>query len=361
MLYNNQTLTKVKNCIRIAQKMICTFGATLSLYIEGMTILLTGGAGFIGSHLIRHLIKKYPNYTIVNLDALTYAADLSRLDDVIDVTNYHFVKGNINDANIIEWLFNKYQIEAVIHLAAESHVDRSIEGPLPFAITNIVGTMNLLNACRDHWKKGKGYRFYHISTDEVYGSLGKEGVFNEKSAYHPRSPYAASKASADHMVRAYGETYGLPYVISNCSNNYGPNQHAEKLIPNLLSCLQQNKPLPIYGDGLNVRDWLYVEDHVSAIDVIFRHGKLGETYLVGGRCEQSNLDVAITLCRAYDRQVGNNLGTAEKLITFVDDRPGHDFRYAIDPSKLESTLRWSPKINWEEGIEKTIAAYLDNK
>ena len=341
--------------------MICTFETTLSLSIEGMTILVTGGAGFIGSHLVRHLVKSYPDYTLLNLDALTYAADLSRLDDINNVPNYQFVEGNINDATILDSLFSTYPIEAVIHLAAESHVDRSIDGPLPFGETNIVGTMNLLNACRTHWKKGTSHLFYHISTDEVYGSLGKEGVFTEQSPYQPRSPYAASKASADHMVRAYGETYGLPYVISNCSNNYGPDQHSEKLIPTLLSCLQKNQLLPIYGDGLNVRDWLYVEDHVSAMDVIFHNGKFGETYLVGGRCERSNLDVAKALCHAYDRRVDQDLGTAEKLITFVTDRPGHDFRYAIDPSKLESTLGWSPKTNWDEGIEKTITAYLDIK
>ena len=324
-----------------------------------MNILVTGGAGFIGSHLIRHLVKSFPDYSITNLDVLTYAADLSRLDDVNNAPNYQFVKGNINDVALVNRLFSTNRIEAVIHLAAESHVDRSIDGPLPFGETNIVGTMNLLNTCRAHWSKGANHRFYHISTDEVYGSLGKEGFFNEKSPYRPRSPYAASKAGADHMVRAYGETYGLPYVISNCSNNYGPDQHTEKLIPTLLSCLQQNQPLPIYGDGLNMRDWLYVEDHVSAIDVIFHRGRLGETYLVGGRCELSNLDVAKALCLAYDRKLGRNLGTAEKLITFVTDRPGHDFRYAIDPSKLESTLGWYPKTNWAEGIEKTINAYLD--
>ena len=324
-----------------------------------MNILVTGGAGFIGSHLIRHLVKSFPDYSITNLDVLTYAADLSRLDDVNNAPNYQFVKGNINDVALVNRLFSTNRIEAVIHLAAESHVDRSIDGPLPFGETNIVGTMNLLNTCHAHWSKGANHRFYHISTDEVYGSLGKEGFFNEKSPYRPRSPYAASKAGADHMVRAYGETYGLPYVISNCSNNYGPDQHTEKLIPNLLSCLQQNQPLPIYGDGLNMRDWLYVEDHVSAIDMIFHRGRLGETYLVGGRCELSNLDVAKALCLAYDRKLGRNLGTAEKLITFVTDRPGHDFRYAIDPSKLESTLGWYPKTNWAEGIEKTINAYLD--
>jgi dTDP-glucose 4,6-dehydratase len=324
-----------------------------------MNILVTGGAGFIGSHLIRHLVRSFPDYSITNLDVLTYAADLSRLDDVNNAPNYQFVKGNINDPALVNSLFSTNRIEAVIHLAAESHVDRSIDGPLPFGETNIVGTMNLLNTCRAHWSKGANHRFYHISTDEVYGSLGKEGFFTEQSPYRPRSPYAASKAGADHMVRAYGETYGLPYVISNCSNNYGPDQHVEKLIPNLLSCLQQNQPLPIYGDGLNMRDWLYVEDHVSAIDVIFHRGRLGETYLVGGRCELSNLDVAKALCLAYDRKLGRNLGAAEKLITFVTDRPGHDFRYAIDPSKLESTLGWYPKTNWAEGIEKTINAYLD--
>ena len=253
--------------------MICTFDTTLSLFIESMTILITGGAGFIGSHLVRHLVKNYPDYFLVNLDALTYAADLSRLDDVNNAPNYHFIEGSINDVTIIDRLFSTHSIESVINLAAESHVDRSIENPLHFTETNIVGTMNLLNACRAHWKKGTNHRFYQISTDEVYGSLGKEGAFTEQSPYQPRSPYAASKASADHMVRAFGETYGLPYLISNCSNNYGPDQHSEKLIPTLLSCLQQNLPIPIYGDGLNVRDWLYVEDHVSAMDVIFHNGK----------------------------------------------------------------------------------------
>ena len=324
-----------------------------------MTILITGGAGFIGSHLVRHLVKTYPHYIIVNIDALTYAANLARLDDVKDAPNYQFVEGNINDSSVVENVFQSHSIDAVIHLAAESHVDRSIEGPMPFANTNITGTMTLLNACRTHWKKESKHRFYHISTDEVYGSLGKEGVFTEQSPYQPRSPYAASKASADHMVRAYGETYGLPYVISNCSNNYGPDQHREKLIPTVIHSLQQNKALPIYGDGSNIRDWLYVEDHVAAMDLIFHKGVIGETYLIGGRCERSNLAVATSICRAYDTHVGQADGTAEKLITFVPDRPGHDYRYAIDPHKLESTLGWSPQTNWEVGIQKTISSYLD--
>ncbi len=323
-----------------------------------MTILITGGAGFIGSHLVRHLVKTYPHYTIVNIDALTYAANLARLDDVKDTPNYQFIEGNINDSSVVENMFQSHSIDAVIHLAAESHVDRSIEGPMPFANTNIIGTMTLLNACRTHWKKESNHRFYHISTDEVYGSLGKEGVFTEQSPYQPRSPYAASKASADHMIRAYGETYGLPYVISNCSNNYGPDQHSEKLVPTLIQSLQQNKALPIYGDGSNIRDWLYVEDHIAAMDIIFHKGVLGETYLIGGRCERSNLVVATSICRAYDTYTGQPDGTAEKLITFVPDRPGHDFRYAIDPHKLESTLGWSPQTNWEVGIQKTIYSYL---
>ena len=324
-----------------------------------MTILITGGAGFIGSHLVRHLVKTYPHYTIVNLDVLTYAANLARLDDVKNAPNHLFVKGNINDSSVVENVFQSHSIDAVIHLAAESHVDRSIEGPMPFANTNIIGTMTLLNACRTHWKKESNHRFYQISTDEVFGSLGKEGVFTEQSPYQPRSPYAASKASADHMVRAYGKTYGLPYVISNCGNNYGPDQHSEKLIPTLINSLQQNKALPIYGDGSNIRDWLYVEDHISAMDLIFHKGDLGETYLIGGRCERSNIAVATSICRAYDTRTGQADGTAEKLITFVPDRPGHDYRYAIEPYKLESTLGWSPQTNWEVGIQKTISSYLD--
>ena len=324
-----------------------------------MTILITGGAGFIGSHLVRYLVKTYPHYTIVNIDALTYAANLARLDDVKNAPNYRFVVGNINDSTVVENLFQSHSIDAVIHLAAESHVDRSIEAPMPFANTNIIGTMTLLNACHTHWERESNHRFYHISTDEVYGSLGKEGVFTEQSPYQPRSPYAASKASADHMVRAYGETYGFPYVISNCSNNYGPDQHSEKLIPTLIHSLQQNKALPIYGDGSNIRDWLYVEDHIAAMDLIFHKGVLGETYLIGGRCERSNLEVAKSICIAYDTHVGQADGTAEKLITFVSDRPGHDYRYAIDPNKLESTLGWSPQTNWEVGIQKTISSYLD--
>ena len=324
-----------------------------------MTILITGGAGFIGSHLVRHLVKTYPHYTIINIDALTYAANLARLDDVKNAPNYRFVKGNIDDSSVVEKVFQSHSIDAVIHLAAESHVDRSIERPMPFANTNIIGTMTLLNACRTHWKKESNHRFYQISTDEVYGSLGKEGVFTEQSPYQPRSPYAASKASADHMVRAYGETYGLPYMISNCGNNYGPDQHSEKLIPTLIHSLQQNKALPIYGDGSNIRDWLYVEDHISAMDLIFHKGVLGETYLIGGRCERSNLAVATSICRAYDTHTGQADGTAEKLITFVPDRPGHDYRYAIDPNKLESTLGWSPQTDWEVGIQKTISSYLD--
>ena len=324
-----------------------------------MTILITGGAGFIGSHLVRHLVKTYPHYTIVNLDVLTYAANLARLDDVKNAPNHLFVKGNINDSSVVENVFQSHSIDAVIHLAAESHVDRSIERPMPFANTNIIGTMTLLNACRTHWKKESNHRFYQISTDEVYGSLGKEGVFTEQSPYQPRSPYAASKASADHMVRAYGETYGLPYVISNCSNNYGPDQHSEKLIPTLIHSLQQNKALPIYGNGSNIRDWLYVEDHIAAMNLIFHKGVLGETYLIGGRCERSNLAVATSICKAYDAHIGQADGTAEKLITFVPDRPGHDYRYAIDPNKFESTLGWSPQTNWEVGIQKTISSYLD--
>jgi dTDP-glucose 4,6-dehydratase len=325
-----------------------------------MNILITGGAGFIGSHLIKHMVNRYPNYTIINVDALTYAADKGRLQQIEAAENYHFEEVDVSDPKEVQGVFSSYQVDAVIHLAAESHVDRSIENPLAFAETNILGTMQLLEACRSSWKKGSDHLFYHVSTDEVYGSLDKKGVFDLKSAYNPRSPYAASKASADHMVRAYGATYGLPYIISNCSNNYGPDQHEEKLIPTLLTHLNQNKSLPIYGDGSNVRDWLYVEDHVEAMDLIFHKGTPSETYLIGGRCEKSNLAVAQDICTAFDVYKKQPKGTAEKLITFVNDRPGHDFRYAINPEKLEQQLGWSANTPWQQGLNQTVHAFMDN-
>ena len=323
-----------------------------------MNLLITGGAGFIGAHLVRHLVLKYPNYKIVNLDALTYAADLSRLDSVANAPNYHFVHADLTHFNAVQKIVLEHEIEAVIHLAAESHVDRSISGPLAFGQSNIMGTLHLLEACRSAWQDDQKHLFYHISTDEVYGALGAEGVFNANSPYDPHSPYSASKASADHLVRAYGTTYGMRYVLSNCSNNYGPEQHREKLIPLLIEQIKEGKPLPIYGDGSNIRDWLYVTDHVEAIDKIFHKGDLNTTYLIGGRCEKTNLEVAQDLCDAFDRKTGKEVGASRKLITFVDDRPGHDQRYAIDPSLLEDHLGWQAQTPWQEGLDKTLEAYL---
>ena len=325
-------------------------------------ILITGGAGFIGSHVVRRFVNKYPEYEIINLDALTYAGNLENLSDIKDKGNYRFVKGDITDSDFINKLFGENQFDGVIHLAAETHVDRSITNPMGFIMTNIVGTVNLLNAARNSWNDQRdGKRFYHISTDEVYGSLGEEGLFTETTSYDPKSPYSAAKASSDHLVRAYHNTYNLPVVISNCSNNYGPNQFPEKLIPLLINNIENKKLLPVYGKGLNVRDWLYVEDHAAAIDLIFHSGKNGETYNIGGNNEWKNIDIVLKICEIMDRKLNLAKGTSEKLITFVKDRAGHDLRYAIDASKLKNELGWEPSLQFEEGIEKTIDWYLANK
>jgi dTDP-glucose 4,6-dehydratase len=325
-------------------------------------ILITGAAGFIGSHVIRLFVTKYPNYMCYNLDALTYAGNLENLKDICDLPNYQFIKGDITDTEFIEKLFQEYQFDGVIHLAAESHVDRSITDPLAFIRTNVLGTANLLNAAKNLWKGNyEGKRFYHVSTDEVYGSLGKEGFFTEKTPYDPRSPYSASKASSDHFVRAYFHTYGLPVVMSNCSNNYGANHFPEKLIPLSINNIKNNKPIPIYGKGENVRDWLWVNDHARAIDTIFHNGRLGETYNIGGHNEWTNIDLIRLLCRIMDKKLGREEGTSEKLITFVTDRAGHDLRYAIDPTKLGTELGWKPSLQFAEGLEKTVDWYLENE
>lgn len=327
-----------------------------------MNILITGGAGFIGSHVVRQLVNKYPNYNIFNLDALTYAGNLENLKDIESAKNYTFLKADITDEEAINSLFSKYKFEGVIHLAAESHVDRSIKEPLAFAKTNILGTMVLLNAFKNLWQNNwEGKRFYHVSTDEVYGSLGKTGLFTETTSYDPNSPYSASKASSDHFVRAYGETYGMPYVISNCSNNYGQNHFPEKLIPLFINNIINNKALPVYGDGLYTRDWLYVKDHAVAIDLAFHKGKNGETYNIGGFNEWTNIDLVKLLCKLMDEKLGRASGCSEKLITYVKDRPGHDLRYAIDATKINKELGWSPSVTFEEGLEKTINWYFDNQ
>ena len=326
------------------------------------TVLITGGAGFIGSHLVRLFVNKYPDYKIVNLDKLTYAGNLANLTDIEKAPNYEFVKGDIVDGDFIQKLFEEKKFDGVIHLAAESHVDRSISNPMEFIFTNIVGTVNLLNAAKHIWKEQmEGKLFYHISTDEVYGSLGETGLFKETTAYDPHSPYSASKASSDHLVRAYNDTFGLPTVISNCSNNYGGFQFPEKLIPLFIHNIKNNKPLPVYGKGENIRDWLYVEDHAAAIDLIFHQGKPGETYNIGGNNEWTNIDLIKLMCKKMDQKLGREPSTSEKLITYVKDRAGHDLRYAIDSSKLQKELGWQPSLQFEEGIEKTINWYLNNE
>lgn len=325
-------------------------------------ILITGGAGFIGSHLVRLLVNKYPNYHIYNMDVLTYAGNLENLKDIEDKENYTFLKYDICDFETVKQTFIDYKIDAVIHLAAESHVDRSIEDPFSFAQTNVMGTLSLLQSAKAYWKGNfEGKLFYHVSTDEVYGSLGEDGFFTEETAYDPHSPYSASKASSDHFVRAFHDTYGLPVVISNCSNNYGSYQFPEKLIPLFINNIVNNKPLPVYGKGENVRDWLFVNDHARAIDVIFHDGKIGETYNIGGFNEWKNIDLIKVMIKTVDRLLGREEGTSEKLITYVTDRAGHDLRYAIDSTKLKNELGWEPSLQFEEGIEKTVKWYLDNK
>jgi dTDP-glucose 4,6-dehydratase len=325
------------------------------------TILITGGAGFIGSHVVRRFVNNYPEYLVVNADKLTYAGNLENLTDIDSKSNYRFEKTDIVVKEAVKRLFEKYRFDGIIHLAAESHVDRSITGPDEFVFTNIVGTVNLLNAALGSWQNSFGGKlFYHISTDEVYGSLGSEGLFTEETPYDPKSPYSASKASSDHLVRAYNHTFGLPAVISNCSNNYGPNQFPEKLLPLAINNIKNNKPVPVYGKGENIRDWLYVEDHARAIDIIFHQGKTGETYNIGGNNEWKNIDLIKLLCKIMDRRLGRPEGSSERLITYVKDRPGHDMRYAIDSSKLQNETGWSPIPDFEEGLEKTIDWYLSN-
>jgi dTDP-glucose 4,6-dehydratase len=328
-----------------------------------MKIIITGGAGFIGSHVVRLFVTKYPQYKVINLDKLTYSGNLENLKDIEAQPNYKFIKGDINDAVFIQDLFEHEQPDAVIHLAAESHVDRSISNPIEFVMTNVVGTVNLLNAALYQFKKPDSQfkNFYHVSTDEVYGSLGTEGLFTEQTAYDPHSPYSASKASSDHFVRAYHDTYGLPVMISNCSNNYGPYHFPEKLIPLALNNIKNNKPVPVYGKGENIRDWLYVVDHARAIDLIFHQAKYGSTYNIGGHNEWKNIDVINLLCDIMDKKLGRENGTSRKLITFVKDRAGHDLRYAIDASKLQHDLGWKPSVTFEEGLEITVNWYLQNE
>lgn len=325
-------------------------------------ILITGGAGFIGSHVVRLFVKKYPEYNIFNLDKLTYAGNLENLRDIDQLPNYTFIKGDITDGDFVQQLFSQYKFDGVIHLAAESHVDRSIANPMEFIMTNIVGTVNLLNAALANWKHDcENKRFYHISTDEVYGSLGDTGKFLETTPYDPRSPYSASKASSDHLVRAYNHTYGLPVIVSNCSNNYGPYQFPEKLIPLFIHNIRNNKPLPVYGKGENIRDWLYVEDHALAIDMLFHNGRVGETYNIGGNNEWKNIDLIHKLCEIMDKKLNRTPGESAKLITYVKDRAGHDLRYAIDASKIKNELGWEPSIRFTEGFEATVDWYLDNE
>ncbi|MEH6769971.1 dTDP-glucose 4,6-dehydratase [Maribacter arcticus] len=326
-----------------------------------MNLLITGGAGFIGSHVVRRFVQNYPNYHIYNLDALTYAGNLENLKDIEDFPNYHFIKGDIVDEPFINDLFVKVNFDGVIHLAAESHVDRSIEDPLAFVRTNVIGTVNLLNAAKNSWKDSTlGKRFYHVSTDEVYGALGQEGLFTESTPYDPNSPYSASKASSDHFVRSYGETYNFPYVITNCSNNYGPYHFPEKLIPLFINNIIEGKSLPVYGDGKYTRDWLFVEDHARAIDLVFHKGDNHETYNIGGFNEWQNIDLVKLLCQVMDKKLNRTNGESEELITYVKDRPGHDLRYAIDATKINKELGWEPSVTFEEGLELTVDWYLSN-